>query len=101
MSSWVSAVVPMNKLKGREREKVREEKEVGSCAESNSGMGKDIWCAIEVDGAGSVRTNRSEEKGDGNGTAKIVDGFSSFGKGIGEKGDGRVGLRENGGVNCI
>ena len=101
VSSWVSAVVPMNKLKGREGEKVREEKEVGSCAESNSGMGKDIWCAAEVDGAGSVRTNRSEEKGDGNGTAKIVDGFSSFGKGIGEKGDGRVGLRENGGVNCI
>ena len=60
-------------------------------------MGKDIWCAAGDDGACSVRKARGEEKGDGDGTAKIVDGFSGFGKGNGEKGGVGVGLREDGG----
>ena len=84
-------MVPRNKLKGREGEKVREEWDVGSRAGNNGGMGKDIWCATEVDGAGSVRKNRGEEKGDGDGTIVFVDSFSSFGKGTREKGSGGVG----------
>ena len=86
-----STVVPRNKLKGREGEKVREEWDVGSRAGNNGGMVKDIWCATEVDGAGSVRKNRGEEKGDGDETTVFVDSFSSFGKGTREKGSGGVG----------
>ena len=52
---WISAVVPMNKLKRRDGKKVREEWDVGSRAGSNGGMGKEIWHATEVDGAGFVR----------------------------------------------
>ena len=58
-------------------------------------MGKDIWCVGKDDGACSVRKTKGEKKGDGDGTVEIVDGFSGFGKGIGEKGGERVGLREN------
>ena len=58
-------------------------------------MGKDIWSARKDDGACSVRKTKDEKKGDGDGTVEIVDGFSGFGKGIGEKGGERVGLREN------
>ena len=64
-------------------------------------MGKDIWCAAGDDGACSVRKARGEEKGDGDGTAKIVDGFSGFGKGNGEKGGVGVGLREDGGQQLL
>ena len=92
---WISAVVPMNKLKGREGEKVREEWDVGSRAGSNGGMGKDIWCVSEIDGVGSVRKNKGKEKGDGDGTIVFVD--SGFGKGNREKGSEGVGLSEKGG----
>ena len=92
---WVSVVVPMNKLIGSEGKRFREEREVGSRERSSGGMGKDIWCAGKDDGACSVRKTRGEKKGDGDGTVEIVDGFSSFGKGIGEKGGEGVGLREN------
>ncbi|RVW62359.1 hypothetical protein CK203_062888 [Vitis vinifera] len=98
VSLWISIVVPRNKLKGREGEKVREEWDVGSRAGNNGGMGKDIWCATEVDGAGSVRKNRGEEKGDGDGTIVFVDGFSSSGKGTREKGSG--GAQGNIGLFC-
>ena len=54
---------------------------MGSQAGSNGGMGKDIWCVVEIDGAGSVRKNRGKEKGDGDGTTVFVDNFSGFGKG--------------------
>ncbi|RVW77810.1 hypothetical protein CK203_054450 [Vitis vinifera] len=73
---WNSAVVPMNKLKGREGEKVREEWDVGSRAGSNGGMGKDIRCAAKIDGAG-------------------------FGKGNREKGSEGVGLSEKGGSTAF
>ena len=96
---WIFAVVPMNKLKGREREKVREEWDVGSRAGSNGGMGKDIWCAAEIDGAGSIRKNRGKEKGDGDGTIVFVD--SGFGKGNREKGSEGVGLSEKGGLTAF
>ena len=97
MPPWISVVVPMNKLKGREGEKVREEWDVGSRAGSNSGMGKDIWCAAGIDGAGSVRKNRGKEKGDEDGTTVFVDNFSGFGKGNREKGSEGVGLSKKGG----
>ncbi|RVW86554.1 hypothetical protein CK203_045694 [Vitis vinifera] len=47
-------------------------------------------------GKGLVRKNGGKEKGDGDGTVGSADGFSSFGKGAGEKGSGGVGLSEEG-----
>ena len=36
---WLSKVVSMKKMKGGEKEKAREEREVGSCTESSSSKG--------------------------------------------------------------
>ncbi|KAL6332120.1 hypothetical protein AAG906_025791 [Vitis piasezkii] len=59
-----------------------------------------LWVSAVVSmnklkGSEGKRKTKGEKKGDGDGTVEIVDGFSGFGKGIGEKGGERVGLREN------
>ena len=65
---------------------------------SSGGMGNDIWCAAEGDGACSIKKTRGEKKDDEDEIAKIVDGCLSFVKGIGEKKSVGVGLRENRGL---
>ncbi|RVW56217.1 hypothetical protein CK203_092265 [Vitis vinifera] len=52
---WLSKVVSMKKKKRSEKEKAREEREVGSRAESSSSKGKEIWRVVEVVGADLVR----------------------------------------------
>ncbi|KAL6343814.1 hypothetical protein AAG906_027585 [Vitis piasezkii] len=54
---WLSKVVPMEKKNGREKEKTREEREVGSCAESSSSKGNKIWRVVELDGDGMSSTD--------------------------------------------
>ena len=57
-------------------------------------MGKERWCAAEADGAGLVRKNGGDEKGDGDRTAVSANESSTLGKEDGEKGSGGVGLSE-------
>ena len=45
---WLPKVVPMKKMKGGEKEKAREEQEVGSHAESSSSKVKKIWHVVEA-----------------------------------------------------
>ena len=88
---WLSKVVPMKKTKGGEKEKAREE---GSCAESSSSKGKEMWRVAEVVGADSVRKAEGEEKLDGDRTVGTAETFSALGKKNGGKGKGEVGLSE-------
>ena len=81
----------MKKMKGGEKEKAREE---GSCAESSSSKGKEMWRVAEVVGADSVRKAEGEEKLDGDRTVGTAETFSALGKNNGGKGKGEVGLSE-------
>ena len=94
---WLSKVVSMKKKKRGEKEKAREEREVGSRAESSSSKGKKIWRVVEVVGANLVRKVGGEEKLDGDGTSGTAEAFSALGKKKGGKWRGEVGLSE--GVN--
>ena len=96
---WLSKVVPMKKMKGGEKEKAREEQEVGSRAKSSSSKGKEIWHAVEAVGADSVKKVGGEEKLDGDGTPGTTKAFSALGKKFGGKRRGVVGLSE--GVNRL
>lgn len=42
MLSWVSTVVSMNRMRESEKEKAREDREVGSCTRCNMGLAKEI-----------------------------------------------------------
>ena len=57
---WLSKVVSMKKKKGREKEKTREEREVGSCVESSSSKGNKIWRVVEVVREDSIRKTGGE-----------------------------------------
>ena len=59
---WLSKVVSMNKKKGREKEKTREEREVGSCVESSSSKGNKIWRVAEVVREDSIRKTGGGKK---------------------------------------
>ncbi|RVW41219.1 hypothetical protein CK203_114970 [Vitis vinifera] len=61
---------------------------------SSDGMGKERWCAAEADGAGLVKKNGGNEKGDGDRTTVSANESSTLGKEDGEKGSGGVGLSE-------
>ena len=91
---WISEVVPMKKLQGGEREKAREEWDVGSRAGSCSSKGKERLRVAEVDGADSIRKVGGEEKCDGNWMNGTTEDFSAFEKTVGGKGSGGVGLSE-------
>ena len=93
----LSKVVSMKKKKRSEKEKAREERKVGSRAESSSSKGKEIWCVVEVVGADLVRKAGGEEKLDGDGTFGTAEAFSALGKKNGGKWRREVGLSE--GVN--
>ena len=81
--------------------KVREDREVSSHVGNNEGMGKDYWCVAGDDGACLVIKAGGEGKGDGDKTAKIIDGLLGFEKGNGEKEGGKGGLKRGRGVNNI
>ncbi|RVW99025.1 hypothetical protein CK203_019082 [Vitis vinifera] len=91
---WLSKVVSMKKMKGGEKEKAREEREVGSCTESSSSKGKEMWRVAEVEGVDSVRKDGGEEKLDGDETVGKAETLSALGKKYGGKGKGEVGLSE-------
>ena len=63
-----------------EKEKAKEEKEVGSRTESSNSKAKEIWHVAEVVGADSIRKTRGEEKLDGDGASGIAEAFSALGK---------------------
>ena len=94
---WLSKVVSMKKKKRSEKEKAREEREVGSRAESSNSKGKEIWRVVEVVGADLVRKAGGEEKLDGDGTSGTAEAFSALGKKNGGKWRREVGLSK--GVN--
>ncbi|RVW44925.1 hypothetical protein CK203_077942 [Vitis vinifera] len=58
---WLSKVVPIKKMKGRENEKAREEREVGSRAKNSSSKGNEKWRVVKVVRAKSVRKAGGEE----------------------------------------
>ena len=70
----------MEKKKRGEKEKAKEEREVGSRTESNNSKAKEIWRVAEVVEADSIRKTRGEEKLDGDGTSGIAEAFSALGK---------------------
>ena len=84
----------MKKMKGGEKEKAREEREVGSCTESSSSKGKEMWRVAKVEGVDSVRKDGGEEKLDGDETVGKAETLSALGKKCGGKGKGEVGLSE-------
>ena len=87
---WLSKVVPIKKMKGREKEKAREEREVGSRAKNSSSKGNEKWRVVKVVRAKSVRKAGGEEKLDGDGTVGTIETFSTLGKKNGGKGKGEV-----------
>ena len=91
---WLSKVVSMKKMKGGEKEKAREEREVGSCTESSSSKGKEMWRVAKVEGVDSVRKDGGEEKLDGDEMVGTAETLSALGKKCGGKGKGEVGLSE-------
>ena len=93
---WLSKVVTMKKMKGGEKEKARDDREVGSRAESSSSKGKEMWRVAEEMGPDLVRKAGGEKKLDGDGAAGIAETFSALGKKKGGKGKGVVGLSEGG-----
>ena len=84
----------MKKMKGGEKEKAREEREVGSCTESSSSKGKEMWRVAKVEGVDSVRKDGGEEKLDGDEMVGTAETLSALGKKCGGKGKGEVGLSE-------
>ncbi|KAL6349398.1 hypothetical protein AAG906_034055 [Vitis piasezkii] len=77
---WLSKVVPMKKMKGGEKEKTRDDREVGSRTESSSSKGKEMWRVAEEMGPDSVRKAEGEEKLDGDGWLVQLKLFQLWGR---------------------
>ena len=82
----------MKKLQGGKRAKAREDWDVASRPGSSSSKGKERWRVAEAVGADPIRKVGGEEKHDGDGTSGTAEAFSAFGKKVGGKGNGEVGL---------
>ena len=91
---WFSKVLPMKKMTGGEKEKAREEWEVGSRVESRSSKRKESWRVAEDVGADPARKDGGEEKPVEDGKSGTDATFSVVGKKYGGKGKGKVGLNE-------